>query len=77
MRLVALAAIAIAAVITADAQSALQLVVPRFEADPLFFQNLPNRWTTGMVGGIAVDHATTSGSCIVLRASPTASAPPP
>lgn len=29
--------------------------VPHFEVDPLFFQNLPNRWTTGMVGGIAVD----------------------
>jgi hypothetical protein len=29
--------------------------VPHYEFDPLFFQNLPNRWTTGMVGGIAVD----------------------
>ena len=30
--------------------------VPHFEVDPLFFQNLPNRWTSGMVGGIAVDN---------------------
>lgn len=29
--------------------------VPHFEVDPMFFQNLPNRWTTGMVGGIDVD----------------------
>src|SRR5262245_6335352 len=29
--------------------------VPNFEFDPLFFQNLPNRWTTGQVGGISVD----------------------
>jgi hypothetical protein len=29
--------------------------VPNFEMDPLFFQNLPNRWTTGQVGGISVD----------------------
>ena len=29
--------------------------VPQFEMDPMFFQNLPNRWTTGMVGGIDVD----------------------
>ena len=29
--------------------------VPNFAPDPLFFQNLPNRWTSGMVGGIAVD----------------------
>lgn len=52
MRLTALVAIAIAAAIAADQQPA---AVPRFEADPLFFHNLPNRWTTGMVGGIAVD----------------------
>ena len=30
--------------------------VPNFEIDPLFFQNLPNRWTTGQVGGISVDN---------------------
>jgi hypothetical protein len=30
--------------------------VPNFEMDPLFFQNLPNRWTTGQVGGISVDN---------------------
>src|SRR5882672_12951761 len=29
--------------------------VPNFEMDPLFFQNLPNRWTTGQVSGISVD----------------------
>jgi hypothetical protein len=29
--------------------------VPNFAPDPLFFRNLPNRWTTGAVGGIAVD----------------------
>ena len=29
--------------------------VPNFEMDPLFFQNLPNRWTTGQVGGVSVD----------------------
>jgi hypothetical protein len=29
--------------------------VPNFEIDPLFFQNLPNRWTTGQVSGISVD----------------------
>ncbi len=29
--------------------------VPNFELDPLFFQNLPNRWTTGQVGGMSVD----------------------
>jgi hypothetical protein len=39
----------------ADQQPASAGSVPRFEFDPLFFQNLPNRWTTGMVGGIAVD----------------------
>ena len=36
----------------AQAQTA---TVPNFEMDPLFFQNLPNRWTTGQVGGISVD----------------------
>lgn len=36
-------------------QPQVAAAVPRFEPDPLFFQNLPNRWTTGMVGGIAVD----------------------
>src|SRR5262245_46594892 len=30
--------------------------VPNFEIDPLFFQNLPNRWTTGQVSGISVDN---------------------
>jgi hypothetical protein len=30
--------------------------VPNFEMDPLFFQNLPNRWTTGQVSGISVDN---------------------
>lgn len=56
MRPITLAAIVIGAVITVDAQPpAVQAAVPRFEADPLFFQRLPNRWTTGMVGGIAVD----------------------
>lgn len=29
--------------------------VPTFDWDPLFFQDLPNRWTTGQVGGISVD----------------------
>ena len=29
--------------------------VPNFDWDPLFFQDLPNRWTTGQVGGISVD----------------------
>jgi DNA-binding beta-propeller fold protein YncE len=29
--------------------------VPTFDWDPLFYQNLPNRWTTGQVGGISVD----------------------
>lgn len=32
--------------------------VPNFEPDPLFFKNLPNRWTSGMVGGISVDPTT-------------------
>jgi DNA-binding beta-propeller fold protein YncE len=30
--------------------------VPNFDWDPLFFQDLPNRWTTGQVGGISVDN---------------------
>ena len=30
--------------------------VPNFEIDPLFFQNLPNRWTSGQVGGVSVDN---------------------
>jgi hypothetical protein len=30
--------------------------VPNFDWDPLFFQELPNRWTTGQVGGISVDN---------------------
>lgn len=38
---------------TAQAQAA---GVPNFDWDPLFFQDLPNRWTTGQVGGISVDH---------------------
>jgi hypothetical protein len=29
--------------------------VPMFEPDPLFTQALPNKWVTGMVGGVAVD----------------------
>ena len=29
--------------------------VPNFDWDPLFYQDLPNRWTTGQVGGISVD----------------------
>src|SRR5687767_12398466 len=29
--------------------------VPNFDWDPLFFQDLPNRWTTGQVGGISID----------------------
>ena len=29
--------------------------VPTFDWDPLFYQDLPNRWTTGQVGGISVD----------------------
>ena len=29
--------------------------VPQFEPDPLWSQALPNKWVTGMVGGIAVD----------------------
>ena len=37
---------------TAQAQAA---GVPNFDWDPLFFQDLPNRWTTGQVGGISVD----------------------
>ena len=39
----------------AHAQGSGAGTVPRFDVDPLFFQNLPNRWTSGMVGGIAVD----------------------
>lgn len=38
---------------TAQAQAA---GVPNFDWDPLFFQDLPNRWTTGQVGGISVDN---------------------
>jgi hypothetical protein len=30
--------------------------VPNFDWDPLFFHDLPNRWTTGQVGGISVDN---------------------
>src|SRR5688500_2599224 len=30
--------------------------VPNFDWDPLFFQDLPNRWTTGQVGGISIDN---------------------
>lgn len=37
---------------TASAQAGGR--VPNFAPDPLFFKNLPNRWTTGAVGGIAV-----------------------
>jgi len=43
---------------TASAQArpgAAGASVPNFEPDPLFFKSLPNRWTTGMVGGISVD----------------------
>jgi hypothetical protein len=29
--------------------------VPVFEPDPLWSEALPNKWTTGMVGGVAVD----------------------
>src|SRR5437762_10591399 len=29
--------------------------VPRFEADPLWSQALPNKWVNGQVGGVAVD----------------------
>jgi hypothetical protein len=29
--------------------------VPNFDWDPLFFQDLPNRWTTGQLPGISVD----------------------
>lgn len=37
---------------TTQAQAAS---VPNFDWDPLFFQDLPNRWTTGQVGGLSVD----------------------
>lgn len=30
--------------------------VPNFDWDPLFFGDLPNRWTTGQVGGISIDN---------------------
>ena len=36
--------------------SAQSTRVPNFEFDPLFFHNLPNRWTTGQVGGISIDN---------------------
>ena len=45
---------------TASAQArpgAAGASVPNFEPDPLFFKSLPNRWTTGMIGGISVDPA--------------------
>src|SRR5471030_991459 len=29
--------------------------VPLFESDPLFFKTLPNKWVSGMVGGMAID----------------------
>ena len=39
---------------TAAAQAGKRLV-PLFEPDPLWAEALPNRWVTGMVGGLAVD----------------------
>lgn len=50
---IAAAAIGIKPRMPAQAQAA---EVPTFELDPLFFKNLPNRWTTGQVGGISVDN---------------------
>jgi hypothetical protein len=44
-----------AIVVAVGGTRGMQTSVPRFDPDPLFFQNLPHRWTTGMVGGIAVD----------------------
>src|SRR6185436_5473641 len=54
--LAALVAMASALVLTNRAMQAQTASVPNFEMDPLFFQNLPNRWTTGQVGGVSVDN---------------------
>src|SRR5882672_945721 len=50
--------VVVARVTTAQAAQGGQgeTTVPNFEIDPLFFQNLPNRWTTGQVSGISVDN---------------------
>jgi hypothetical protein len=54
--LAALASIGLALVVTGLPTQAQTATVPNFEMDPLFFQNLPNRWTTGQVGGVSVDN---------------------
>ena len=43
-----------------------QAIAPRppFQVDPLWPKPLPNNWILGSVTGVAVDSATTSGSCI-------------
>jgi hypothetical protein len=53
------AAVLLAAAVTllqqpAAAQGA-RVQVPQFEPDPLWSQALPNKWTNGQIGGLAVD----------------------
>src|SRR5713101_9897330 len=47
--------VAVAVVETTTAAQANRPQVPRFEPDPLWSQQLPNKWVTGQVGGVAVD----------------------
>ena len=43
----AVASIGLALIVTGLSTHAQTATVPNFEMDPLFFQNLPNQWTTG------------------------------
>jgi DNA-binding beta-propeller fold protein YncE len=50
-----LAALLAAAIVSSAAAQKSAPAVPQFEPDPLWSQALPNKWTTGAVGGVAVD----------------------